>query len=53
NESAGQTGTIAALRTHLFNLGLAERKDSQLCGEEKEDSIHILCYCPALALRRY
>jgi len=39
--------------THLFNLGLAERKDCRLCGEEKEDSIHILCYCPALALKRY
>jgi len=53
NVSIGLLTGYVALRAHLFNLGLAERKDCRHCGEDKEDSIHILCYCPALALRRY
>jgi len=53
NISIGLLMGHVALRAHLFNLSLAERKDCRLCGEEKEDSIHILCYCPALAFRRY
>lgn len=34
-----------ALRIHVFNFGLAERKDCCLRGGKKEDSIHILCPC--------
>ncbi|XP_046145450.1 uncharacterized protein LOC123988743 [Osmia bicornis bicornis] len=41
------------LRAHLHKLGLAEQINCRLCGEEKEDSIHILCRCPVLALKRY
>ncbi|XP_032689440.1 uncharacterized protein LOC116852838 [Odontomachus brunneus] len=42
-----------ALRAHLYNLKMAEQKNCRLCGEEEEDSIHILCRCPLLAIRRY
>ncbi|XP_071581915.1 uncharacterized protein [Temnothorax nylanderi] len=47
------TGHSALLRAHLFNLGLAKQKECRLCGEEKEDSVHILCHCPALVCKRY
>ncbi|KYN05422.1 hypothetical protein ALC62_03707 [Cyphomyrmex costatus] len=40
-------------RAHLFNLGLAKQKECRLCGEESEDSLHLLCRCPALACKRY
>jgi len=53
NISIGLLTGHVVLRAHLFHLGLAGRRACRLCGEEKEDSIHILCYCPALALRRY
>jgi len=46
------TGHVA-LRSHLHKLGLTESKDCRLCGEESEDSSHILCRCPALSCRRY
>lgn len=46
------TGHVA-LRTHLFNIGLAKEKSCRLCGEDREDSIHILCKCPSLVLKRY
>ncbi|XP_071577352.1 uncharacterized protein [Temnothorax nylanderi] len=47
------TGHSALLRAHLFNLGLAEQKECRLCGDEKEDNVHILCQCPALICKRY
>ncbi|XP_071572363.1 uncharacterized protein [Temnothorax nylanderi] len=47
------TGHSALLRAHLFNLGLAEQKECRLCGDEKEDNVHILCHCPALVCKRY
>jgi len=46
------TGHIA-LRGHLHRLGLAEIKECRLCGEESEDSSHVLCRCPALSCKRY
>jgi len=46
------TGHVA-LRTHLFNIGLTKEKSCRLCGEDREDSIHILCKCPSLVLKRY
>jgi len=46
------TGHVA-LRSHLHKLGLTESKDCRLCGEESEDSSHILCRCPALSCKRY
>nr|XP_034174838.1 uncharacterized protein LOC117601763 [Osmia lignaria] len=46
------TGHIT-LRAHLHKLDRAEQINCRLCGEEKEDSIHILCRCPVLALKRY
>ncbi|KYQ59907.1 hypothetical protein ALC60_01002, partial [Trachymyrmex zeteki] len=41
------------LRAHLYNIGLADQKNCRLCGEENEDSIHLLCRCPLLACKRY
>jgi len=46
------TGHVA-LRSHLYKLGLTESKVCRLCGEESEDSSHILCRCPALSCKRY
>lgn len=39
-----------ALRGHLYNLGTTTQKECRLCGE---DSIYILCHCPALVCKRY
>ncbi|XP_070528303.1 uncharacterized protein [Cardiocondyla obscurior] len=41
------------LRAHLHNLGIVEHYKCRLCKEENEDSIHILCHCPVLAVKRY
>ncbi|XP_032685833.1 uncharacterized protein LOC116850995 [Odontomachus brunneus] len=46
------TGHIT-LRSHLNKLGLTEQSDCRLCGEEREDSAHILCWCPVLTCKRY
>ncbi|XP_032686606.1 uncharacterized protein LOC116851376 [Odontomachus brunneus] len=46
------TGHIT-LRSHLNKLGLTEQSDCRLCGEEREDSTHILCRCPVLTCKRY
>jgi predicted Zn-ribbon and HTH transcriptional regulator len=35
------------------SLGHTERQECQLCGYDKEDSLHILCDCPVLACKRY
>jgi len=37
----------------LYKLGLAESKECRFCGEESEDSSHILCHCLALSCKRY
>ncbi|XP_072757484.1 uncharacterized protein [Anoplolepis gracilipes] len=41
------------LRAHMSILGLATQDTCRLCGEDREDSVHILCRCPALVLKRY
>jgi hypothetical protein len=41
------------LRAHLYKLGYTEGQECQLCGYEKEDSIHTVCCCPVLACKRY
>lgn len=47
------TGHSSLLSTYLFNLGLAERRECRLCGDEREDSVHLLCHCPSLLHKRY
>ncbi|XP_020299230.1 uncharacterized protein LOC109863382, partial [Pseudomyrmex gracilis] len=42
-----------AFKAHLFNLGLVEESSCRFCSEEGEDSVHILCRCPSLALKRF
>jgi hypothetical protein len=42
-----------SLRAHLYQPGYTEGQECRLCGYEKEDSIHIVCDCPALACKRY
>ncbi|XP_020297787.1 uncharacterized protein LOC109862210 [Pseudomyrmex gracilis] len=42
-----------AFKTHLYNMGLADKTNCRLCGEENEDSEHILCRCPSLVLKRF
>jgi hypothetical protein len=37
----------------MFKLGLTQQQDCQLYGDKKEDSVHIVCHCPALACKRY
>jgi len=46
--SIGLLSGHVALRGHLYKLGLAENKECRLCGEESEDTSHILCRCPVL-----
>lgn len=41
------------LRDRIFNLGLTQRQDCRLCGDEKEDSVHIMYHCPTLVCKRY
>jgi len=38
---------------HLHKFGFAEQREYRLCGKENEDSLHILCHCPALSCKRY
>jgi hypothetical protein len=45
------TGHIT-LRVHMFKCGLTKQQDYQLCGDVKEDSLHIQRYCQALACNR-
>ena len=40
-------------RARMFNLGLTQRQDCRLCGDEKDDSVHIVYHCPILACKRY
>jgi len=42
-----------ALRACMFKPGFTLRQDCQLCGDKKEDSVCIVCYCLALACKRY
>ena len=32
------------LRAHMFKLGLAKWQDWQLCRDENEDIVHIVCH---------
>ena len=41
------------LSVHTVNLGLTHRQDRQLCRDEKDDSVHMVSQCPALACKRY
>jgi len=36
----------------MFNLELTQRHDCRLCGDGKEDSVHIVGHCPVLASKR-
>ena len=38
---------------HMFKLRLAQWQDCQLCGDKREDSVHTVCHCLALACKRY
>jgi hypothetical protein len=38
-----------SLKAQLYKLGHTERQERQLCGYDKEDSVHIVCDCPVLA----
>jgi len=40
------------LRARMFKLGLIKQQDYRLCGDGKEDSLHIERHCPALACKR-
>jgi hypothetical protein len=42
-----------SLRAHLHKLGHTQRQECRLCGHDKEDSVHMVCDCPALACKRY
>ncbi|XP_020296935.1 uncharacterized protein LOC109861622, partial [Pseudomyrmex gracilis] len=37
----------------LLAMSLVEESSCKFCGEEREDSVHILCRCPSLALKRF
>jgi hypothetical protein len=37
----------------LYKLGHTDQQEFQLCGYDKEDSVHIVCDCPALHCKRY
>ena len=41
------------LRAQMFKLGLTQRQDCRLCGDEKEDGEHTVYHCPTLACKRY
>ena len=47
------TGHTSLIRAHMFKLGLTQRQDCRLCGNEKDGSVHIVCHCPTLACKRY
>jgi hypothetical protein len=38
--------------TNLRALGLGEQQDCRLCGDDKEDGIHIVCHCLILMCKR-
>jgi hypothetical protein len=39
------------LRTHLYKTDHTERQECQLCGYDKEHSVHVVCVCPVLACK--
>lgn len=41
------------LKAHLFKLKIINDNVCRLCGYSGEDSVHILCRCPALACKKY
>ena len=40
-------------RAHLYELRHAETQEFQLCGYDKEGSVHIGCDCPVLPCKTY
>jgi hypothetical protein len=32
------------LSAHMFKLGLTQQQDCRMCGDKKEDSVHIVCH---------
>jgi hypothetical protein len=50
--SVGLLTGHTTLRAHMFKLGLTKQQDYRLCGDGKEDSLHIECHCLALAFKR-
>jgi hypothetical protein len=41
------------LRAYMFKLGRTQRQDCRLCRDEREDNVHTVGHCPALACKRY
>ena len=37
----------------LDKPGRTQQQDCRLCRDEKEDCVHVVCHCPALACIRY
>jgi len=37
----------------MLKLGYTQRQDCRLCRDEREDGVHIVGHCPALACKRY
>ena len=40
------------LSAHMFKPGPTQQQDCQLCRDKKEESVHIVCHCLALACKR-
>jgi len=43
----------ATLRAFMIKLGPTQRLDGRVCGDEKEDIVHIVRHHPALACKGY
>ena len=56
-EAESSCGSIitghSALRTNVSKLGLTQRQNCRLCGDEKEAGVYTVCQCPALACKKY
>ena len=44
---------LTTLKAPMLKLGLRQQQDCQMCVDIKEDCVHIVCHCPALACKRY
>jgi hypothetical protein len=40
-------------KTHIFNHGLTERHSYRQCWVAFENTVHIVCHCPALICKGY
>jgi hypothetical protein len=40
------------LRAHFYKLRHVEEQECGLCGHKKEDIVHTVCDCPAIACKR-